>query len=108
MIVNEPGQSIRLSDWLDSRSPRPPAALSARLAELAGDRACAEDQVSIVLLEMAEQILRTIGNDRGAATDLLAADALITYAIESAAESRDDLESFAAQAASRIASVTIG
>ena len=103
--MNEPGQSIRLSDWLDSRTPRPPAVLSARLSELAAETACAPAEIATVLIDTAEKILADLGDDRSAATDLLAADALITYAMESAAESRGDLESFAAGAAARIARV---
>ena len=67
---------------------------------------CGPSEIATVLLDRAERILARIGDDRSAATDLLAADALITYAMESAAESRADLESFAADAAARIARVT--
>ena len=105
--MNEPGQSIRLSDWLDSRSPRPPAALSERLAQIVGDTVCGENDLSATLINEAGKILAIIGDDRSAATDLLAADALITYAMESAAETGDDLESVAAAAASRIAAVKV-
>lgn len=106
--MNEPGQFIRLSDWLDSRSPRPPAELAARLAELASGVTCAEDQIPNVLLEKAQRLLATVGTDRSAAADLLAADALITYAMEAAAETSEDLESFAGDAASRIAGTKAG
>ena len=67
--------------------------------------ACEPGEIATVLIGIAEKILADLGDDRSAATDLLAADALITYAMESAAESRGDLESFAADAAARIARV---
>ena len=86
--MNEPGQSIRLGDWLDLRRPRPPAALSARLAELTAGVACGDrSEIPPLLIGRACEILSSIGSDRAAATDLLAADALITYAMEAAAES---------------------
>ena len=105
--MNEPGQSVRLSDWLDSRSPRPPAELSRRLAEIAGDTECESHDLPAVLIDKAERILARLGDDRSAAPDLLAADSLITYAMEAAAEG-GDVESIAAGAAARIAAVKIG
>lgn len=98
---------MRLSDWLESRSPRPPSALSERLAEIAGDTECRPEELPSVLIDKAEGILAAIGDDRSAATDLLAADSLITYAMEAAAES-GDVESVAADAAARISAVKIG
>lgn len=95
---------MRLSDWLDSRSPRPPAALSVRLGEIAGDSECKLLDLPALLIDKAERLLAGIGNDRSAATDLLAADALISYAMEAAADRGEDLESIAADAAARIAS----
>lgn len=106
--MNEPGQSVRLSDWLDSRSPRPPAELSRRLAEIAGDTECDPHDLPTELIGKAEGILAGIGDDRSAAADLLAADSLITYAMEAAAEAGGDVEWIAADAAARIAAVKIG
>ena len=77
-----------MSDWLDSRSPRPPAALSARLSELTAGIACDDEaEIATLLIGKACEILTRIEGDRSAATDLLAADALITYAMEAAADS---------------------
>jgi hypothetical protein len=77
-----------LRDWLDSRSPRPPAALSERLAELTAGIACDDEgEIPALLIGKACEVLTRIEGDRGAATDLLAADALITYAMEAAADS---------------------
>ena len=105
--MNEPGQSVRLNDWLDSRSPRPPIELSRRLAEIVGDTECKQQDLPTVLIDMAEKILAGIGDDRSAAADLLAADSLITYAMEAAADGGDDVELIAADAAARIAAVKI-
>lgn len=53
----------------------------------------------------AERLLRDLGDSREAATDLLAADALLTYAMEAAAEFNEDLDALAAAATLQIASV---
>lgn len=41
------------------------------------------------MVESAAKLLRALGDGREAATDLLAADALLTYALEAAAEDCD-------------------
>lgn len=76
--------------WLQSRTPAPPPALMARVVEALGDRAAADaSEASSACLDAAvallEQLLEpdTIGRD--SAIDLLATDALVTYAFESAA-----------------------
>ena len=57
------------------------------------------------LIVRAEEMLTQSGNDRSSATDLLAADALITYAMEAAAEYDLDVESIAENVAIRLATV---
>ncbi|HZI99404.1 MAG TPA: hypothetical protein VFD22_01995 [Gemmatimonadaceae bacterium] len=81
-------ESIRLSDWLASRTPAPPSELSARLNEVVGDSSATDNELPYALLKCGLEILSNIGEDRTAAPDLLAADALITYAMEAAAEAR--------------------
>jgi len=93
-----------LSDWLASRTPRPPQELSARLEQIVGDDACKDYEIAETLVAKAKGILSNVGNDRTAALELLAADALITYAMEAAAES-DSVERVAEQAMIEIASV---
>jgi hypothetical protein len=89
-----------LNEWLDSRTPPPPARLAERLDAALADVAVSDaESISDLLTAAALAILRRLAADRGAesraaAIDLLAADALITYALEAAAE---DCESFAAQ-----------
>ena len=92
--------------WLESRSPAPPAALAARLRESLGDvpgdavpsSACLEAGV-----ELLAKSLNSSG--RGSALDLLAADALVTYAFEAAADDIDSLEQRATEAMLRLSAL---
>jgi hypothetical protein len=96
----------RISEWLDTRRPAPPPQLAARLRELTADQAFeTENDLSDKLIAISADLLKHIGDDRSAATDLLAADALITYAMESAAESCVDIEAIAIDASMRIAAI---
>jgi hypothetical protein len=89
--------------WLEGRQPVPPASLRAQIdSALAGvpgaqpespALAEGEGRVAGVLGEAALDRLRAAlgaGKDRRAAMDLLAADALLTYACEAAAEAGPD------------------
>ena len=101
-----PREAIRLADWIRARVPAPPAALSQRLAEIVGDHTCEGfESLPDSLISHAEEVLAQIGNDRSSATDLLAADALITYAMEAAAEFSLDVESVAERAAVSLSAV---
>ena len=82
-------ESIRLADWLASRTPRPPRELADRLASIAGDEACMHAEIAAALIAKATTILSRLGDDRSSAADLLAADALVTYAMEAAADGGD-------------------
>ena len=96
-----------LRDWLESRDPPPPPRLARRLAAaLSSSRESAPNATPGALVTAAAGILERMMADepeakadeqpaRAAALDLLAADALITYALEAAAEG---CESFAAAA----------
>jgi len=97
-----------LSDWLASRTPEPPAEMSGRLREIVADTAVHDSEIPSALLEKAVEILGTVGSDRDAAIDLLAADALITYAIEASAELDHDVAEFSSQAARKVAEVYRG
>jgi hypothetical protein len=96
-----------LSDWLALRTPRPPAELSTRLEHLIGDIECEVAEIPASLIRAATGVLSNIGDDRSAATDLLAADALITYAMEAAAESAS-VDTVAATAMKEIAATVTG
>ena len=89
----------RARDWLDRREATPPPRLLERLREALDaaftrgvDLPSQFGEAALVCLEAA---LRR-GDDRSAALDLLAADALLTYGCEAAAElDRDEVARFA-------------
>ena len=85
--MSERGESIRLSDWIASRTPAPPGELAIRLSQIVGDTSATSTELPYALLKNGLEILAHVGENREAAPDLLAADALITYAMEAAAES---------------------
>lgn len=96
--------------WLDARDPAPPPALMARAREvLDGEGALQLPLAAEPFLGAAESLLARMlreGCDtRGSALDLLVADALVTWAFESAAEGADDLRALALDAMARIASM---
>ena len=88
-MTGETGATV--SAWLTGRTPPPPELLRARITIALGD-AAGDDVASTarVCLEAAERVLTRLvgagGGERGEAADLLAADALVTYALEFAAD----------------------
>ncbi|HVF40219.1 MAG TPA: hypothetical protein VM939_09990 [Gemmatimonadaceae bacterium] len=84
-------------EWLDARQPSPPEALRERMQKeieklgIAGSDACPK-----LLADAGASILKALDNegctDRAGALDLLAADALFTYAFEAAAKSPSEIE----------------
>ncbi|HKP15512.1 MAG TPA: hypothetical protein VJT85_05590 [Gemmatimonadaceae bacterium] len=96
--------------WLDSRRPLPPAALRARIdAALGRDLLADVDDVAEAMLAAGERLVGTLlvedATSRGSALDLLAADALVTYAFEAASERPTELSGRAAEAMARIAAL---
>ncbi len=98
---------MTISEWLDAREPRPPVALDGRVrvaigADLARDVA----DVAPVCVAAAERTLATLLEttmmQREHAFELLAADALLTYAFESAADDPEHLAAFAASTMVRL------
>ena len=104
-----------LKAWLDSRTPAPPERLARRMeTALAESADNGSGTISERLTLAAFAILSHLGHDEtrrpdastpgdrisAAALDLLAADALVTYAAEAAAE---DCQSFTATADAMIA-----
>ena len=85
------------SEWLRSRNPPPPSKLSARL-EVAVAPASDDSTTSrserlasaavAILAPLLNPGAGDVARSRDVAIDLLAADALVTYAIEAAAEDR--------------------
>ncbi len=89
---------MKLSEWLDGRTPTPPEALERRIRAALGaalDREVEEGggRTHSDLLDAARSLLAATpgceSRERRAAHDLLAADALVTYAFEIAAEDPD-------------------
>jgi hypothetical protein len=78
---------VTVRDWLDSRTPPPPAVLDDGVRAALGDDVAADVQrTTEVCLRAAERALRAIVEtrrfDRRGALDLLVVDALTTYAYE--------------------------
>ena len=96
-----------LLDWLSHREPRPPAGLAEGLREavIAADVAGAEqlpEALAAVAFAMLDRLNASSASDRRVATDLLVADALMTYALEAQAERAPvGLGAFAARLAQR-------
>jgi hypothetical protein len=105
--MNEPSESVRIVDWLATRVPAPPAALAAIIVNSVENVECDRRSLPDHLVDAAVRILNRLGNGRESANDLLAADALITYAIEASAEDQGDLENASRQIAERIALVGV-
>ncbi len=78
--------SVAIADWLASRAAGAPTALLSRLSELAGEMRCEPREIPHVLVEIATRVFDRLDDSRESALELLAADALITYAMEAAAE----------------------
>jgi hypothetical protein len=99
---------VTVADWLATRTPEPPAELAERVRRALGpmlERSARE--VPDAALAAAEAMLRELRRDgcacRAQALDLLAVDALVTYAFEAASEEPDALAARADAAMRRIA-----
>jgi len=100
-----------LARWLDARRPIPPSALRARIDSALGSDLHADvEDGSETLLGAGERLVRSLleaeATSRDAALDLLAADALVTYAFEAASERPVELSNRAAAAMTRIAALS--
>jgi hypothetical protein len=101
---------VTVGEWLVRRLPAPPAALRARLESALGPALGRDDaHATDILLEAAEALVRGLmrgdAASRQSALDLLAADALVTYAFEAAAESPAGLVADASRAMTRLAAL---
>lgn len=102
---------MTVADWLESRTPVPHGVLADRIrTALQPHLAHAANNAAQLCLDASQQmlvqLLQTGSTSRETATDLLAVDAMVTYAFEAAAESRNtDLDALAAEAMQRIAQV---
>lgn len=101
---------MTIGDWLASRTPAPPPALRQRVNVALGD-ALSRDagDAPECLLRAGEQLAAALlqggSTSRDSALDLLAADALVTYAFEAASERPLEIADRAVQAMSRIGSL---
>lgn len=106
-------QDRTVRDWLASVTPPPPPSLAARLAVVLAPHADRpEADVPTCCLEageaLLEQILASGSTSRDTALDLLAVDALVTYAFQEAAGESATLEARASRAMARIAAIPSG
>jgi hypothetical protein len=100
---------VNVRDWLAHREPSPPRVLRERVEALAVAVPEIEGDPAGSLLAAAEealaQLARRPADDRAAAIDLLAVDALVTYAMEYAAQTPDDIPPLSERAMSRLSGV---
>jgi len=98
---------VTVGDWLDARQPSAPARLAARIEAAIGiGRSEPSSRAAEVCIDACERLLADVAArpspGRESALDLLAADALATYALEAAAETPASLESRARDALRRL------
>ena len=94
-------ETIALAEWLAAQTPQPPRALVERMQAIVSDRSCALSDLSASLVDAATTVFAHLSDGRESAIDLLAADALITYAMQVAAE--NDVDQAASSAMTSIA-----
>jgi hypothetical protein len=99
---------VTVGNWLSTRTPAPPSPLAERLHAALGARLNERStDAHEAVLETAESLLADLialgCAQRDRALDLLAVDALVTYAFEAAAESPDTLAQRATSAMAAIA-----
>jgi hypothetical protein len=87
---------VTIRDWLDARTPAPPTRLRARIDEMLADYVLQPtSDMTADMIAVAEATLRELlarpSAGRESALDLLAIDALTTYAFEAAAAEPEQL-----------------
>ena len=101
---------MTVGEWLEARHPAPPDALALRVRGLVALRAGADASCAWeVCLEAGESLLAELLHEgcasRQSALDLLAVDALVTYAFEASAEKPGTLDDRAHRAMLRISAL---
>jgi hypothetical protein len=99
---------VTVGDWLSARAPAPPSPLAERLQEALGarlsdDSGDAYESALATAESLLAELIALECAQRDRALDLLAVDALVTYAFEAASESPDSLAARATSAMSEIA-----
>lgn len=103
-------EAVTVGEWFDRLDPAPPPALHQRLRELVAASATRSVRdVPEACLDAGERLLDALltsgSTSRATALDLLAVDALITYAFQAAADDPSRLEERTARAMTRIAAL---
>ncbi len=103
---------MTLGDWLDRRRPLPPEALGRRIVELVlASEPGGNTDPAAACLQAAEGALQRLvcrgDNGRADALDLLAIDALVTYAFEAVADEPWRIEDLALDAMRRLSRVAV-
>ena len=101
---------MTIGEWLQARQPKPPAELMQTLETALGPALNDDSEnATAVFLAAAERMLRGLVTSsetgRPIAGELLAIDALTTYAVEAAAETLDSMPDFAGDAMARFANI---
>ncbi len=101
---------MTIAEWLASRAPAPPENLAARVRDALGPAAADDAEETVVrCLDAMETLLISLRDDEQAgrerALDLLAADALVTYAFEAASAHANTLAAVAVGALWRVGEV---
>jgi hypothetical protein len=102
---------VNVRDWLAHREPSPPRELRERVQALALAVPEHADDPAATLLDAAEAALiglsrQPIG-ERATALDLLAVDALVTYALEVASQTPEQIPAISERAMTRLSRVTV-
>lgn len=98
---------VNVAAWLSTRQPPVPPALGERLTQVIDPQVTSVSRdLPAMLVERAKQLISGLPEGRSAALDLLTADALITYAMEAAADDAALLEEAATHSLGRISAAS--
>ena len=101
-------ESTPLSGWIEARTPAPPQELISRIESMIGRRALGDSAADALVDSSVDAMARLLVDGcltRESALDLLAVDALVTYAFEAAADEPSSLEERAGRALARVAAL---
>ena len=100
---------MTVSDWLDAREPAPPPRLRERLAALLSahvDGAVTPEALLRASAAVLAHLVQDGDTARASALELLAADALATYAFEAQADDPEGLDEFCSWAMRTLSAVS--
>ena len=103
---------MTVGEWLRTRSPQPPSALSARLEAVLGDALselaeCIPDIFLSAGERVVAELIRCNSTSRDSALDLLTADAFVTYAFEAGSDQTASIDARTGAAMTRIAALGV-